>query len=332
MELNQVAESISAINTPSIGIAGEVRCVVTGVDGEVKTDTGFQKNLILNQGLNFFGGGKGDSINKSCVIGSGSSTPTVTQNSLDSPIALALDSDTTSNYSYDDKGDGMYRMWEQKKYRFTGLNNVNISEVGLASSKKTSADTPIISDFYLTTRALIKDSEGNAVSITIKTGETLDIFYKVHKVIDIREKSFIVNLDDGAGNTTPYNVTKRAFAVGSSSGLASIRLTEMTRVTAHSSDFFPITQDDVTPEIIIPSSMSTYENNSFKRTLYINFSLSQANMHIRTITSHHSVWNRFLPFQLRFGRVSDDAPITKTDKHTMSIPLEFSWGRYEGEL
>lgn len=69
-----------------VGIAGEVRCVITRADGSVKADTGFQKNLILNQGLEFFGGGKGTFINTYCAIGSGNSTPTITQTQLDAYI------------------------------------------------------------------------------------------------------------------------------------------------------------------------------------------------------------------------------------------------------
>lgn len=38
-----------------VGVAGEFRCVVTKADGTIKTDTGYQRNIILNQGLDFFG-------------------------------------------------------------------------------------------------------------------------------------------------------------------------------------------------------------------------------------------------------------------------------------
>lgn len=38
----------------NMGMAGEFRVVVKRADGSVKTDTGYQKNLILNQGLGFF--------------------------------------------------------------------------------------------------------------------------------------------------------------------------------------------------------------------------------------------------------------------------------------
>ena len=37
----------------NIGMTGEFRCVVKKSDGSTKIDTGYQKNLILNQGLDF---------------------------------------------------------------------------------------------------------------------------------------------------------------------------------------------------------------------------------------------------------------------------------------
>ena len=46
----------------NIGMAGEFRCVVKKSDGSTKIDTGYQKNLILDQGLDFFGGGNGDNM------------------------------------------------------------------------------------------------------------------------------------------------------------------------------------------------------------------------------------------------------------------------------
>lgn len=312
-----------------VGIAGEFRCVITRADGSVKADTGFQKNLILNQGLDFFGGGKGNSINAICAIGSGNSTPTITQTKLDAFITTTSasgTSDTTEEYSYEDRGDNLYRIWEQKKYRFTGLDNVNISEVGLVSTGTSSTN------YYLTTRALIKDSLGAPTSISVKTGETLDIYYKIHKVIDISEKSFVINVLDGDGGAVPYNVVIRPNSVGNSYWRGNVS------AAINSSGNTWLSPNEWGTVFNSPSGGSTasytlesYEANSYKRKAFIDASLTSANFEIRT--AWRSAQNEsFFPFQIRFGRVSDDAPLTKTEKETLSIPLEFSWGRFEGEL
>ena len=324
MELNKITENISAMNTPSVGIAGEVRCVITGVDGEVKTDTGYQKNLILNQGLDFFGGGKGAAINASCAIGSGNSAPAVTQTKLDAYIAQASGTDITSDYSYVDKGDGLYRMWEQQKYRFTGLDNVNISEVGLVSTG-TSSTT-----HYLTTRALIKDSLGAPTSISVKTGETLDIYYKIHKVIDTRDKAFVINVLDGDGGSVPYNVVVRPALVGTEAVNEDAFKPLDRKYSSHTSneDLASIVSEVNTKIFQGSPTLGSYVPSSFKCIIEFSLGLPDSNAQNRTIT----IGTTMGEFQMRLGRVSDDAPLTKTNKDTLSIPLEFSWGRYEGVL
>lgn len=310
-----------------VGIAGEVRCVVTKADGTVKTDTGFQKNIILNQGLDFFGGGKGNYINNSCAIGSGNSAPAITQTGLDAFIALSSGTDKTNDYSYVDTGDGLYRVWEQKKYRFTGLNNVNISELGLVSTGTTSAN------YYLTTRVLIKDNLGAPTSISVKTGETLDIYYKIHKVIDIRDKAFVINVLDGDGGAVPYNVVIRPAAIGTADWInymtqdASFRNDKISGASI--ADLIEITSTSYGKiERAGVTIKSNYVTNSNKLTISIPASLSQTNVAIRK----YIAFSQLGTFQIRFGRISDDAPLTKTANDTLLIPLEFSWGRYEGVL
>lgn len=314
----------------NIGLAGEVRCVVTKNDGTIKIDTGYQKNLILNQGLNFFGGGHGTEINALCAIGSGNSIPTVTQSTLDSFIATASGVISATNYSYTDTGDGVYRMWEQKRYRFTGLANANISEVGLVSTGSTS------SNYYLTTRALIKDELGHPISISVKTGETLDIYYKIYKVVDTRDKLFVVNILDGVGGSVPYNVVVRPAIVGHPKNGTTISVpinANRNGVVLSTQDLTAITS---APTGTSPSTitLSPYVTNSFKQQAVIFSELSVNDGLLRTLVSAqtNSFSLNFMFFQMRFGRVSDDAPLTKTANDTLSIPIEFSWGRYEGAL
>lgn len=308
-----------------VGIAGEFRCVITRADGSVKSDTGYQKNLILNQGLDFFGGDKGNNINDYCAIGSGNSTPVTTQTKLDAYIAQASGTGTTSDYSYVDKGDGLYRMWEQKKYRFTGLDNVNISEIGLVSTGSTSAN------YYLTTRALIKDSLGAPTSISVKTGETLDIYYKIHKVIDTRDKSFVINILDGDGGAVPYNVVVRSQDVGSNKNRVSSATLSISIITSIS-DLKPVTSSGQNTNSY-SGVFSKYVTGSYKIRAAVELGLDQSNIAIRTVNNRIVDYSYpLMPFQMRLGRVSDDAPLTKTNKETLTIPLEFSWGRFEGEL
>ena len=85
----------------NMGVAGEFRCVVKRADGSTKIDTGYQKNLILNQGLDFFGGVKGTDMMQYCVIGSGNSQPVYTQNKLDTAIKGVSGTTFSTKYDYD---------------------------------------------------------------------------------------------------------------------------------------------------------------------------------------------------------------------------------------
>ena len=319
------------MKTNKIGVAGEVRCVVTKADGTVKIDTGYHKNLILNQGLDFFGGGKGSHINYFCAIGAGNSTPLITQTKLDSYISQTAGTDTTSDYSYVDTGDGLYRMWEQKKYRFTPSSDINVSELGLVSTGTTS------SNYYLTTRTLLKDSLGVPTTITVRIGETLDIYYKFHKVIDITDKSFVINVLDGDGGAIPYNVVIRPSFVGSAintrgghfaSPMVNSSAAEFSGTRLSSADIEAITATNTGNLSVSSASTSTYQAESYKINFIITADLNTANSPIRSIVPQTT----FGGWQVRLGRVSDDAPLTKTNKDILSIPLEFSWGRFEGVL
>ncbi len=331
MKLDKAQENISAISAPMIGVAGEVRCIITKADGTVKTDTGYQKNLILNQGLDFFGGGKGSYINASCAIGSGNSTPDITQTKLDTFIALADGTSTTSSYSYVDTGDGLYRMWEQNQYRFSGLGDININELGLVSYGNSSAN------YYLTTRVLPKDSLGAPTSLSLKAGETLDIYYKIHRVVDTRDKAFVINVLNGDGGSVPYNAVVRPSYVGSAintraghfaSPLVNSNAAEFSGTRLSSANIEAITATNTGNLAISSSNTSPYQAGSYKIKFIITADLNTANSSKRSIVPQTTMGG----WQVRLGRVSDDAPLTKTNKDTLSIPLEFSWGRYEGTL
>lgn len=310
-----------------VGMAGEFRFVVSDAKGCIKQDTGYQKNLILNQGLEFFGGGKGSNINEFCVIGQGNSVPTVTQNKLDSAISFVGSADKTSDYSYTDRGDNLYRMWEQRQYRFTGLNNVNISEVGLASQGD-------LSTHWLTTRALVKDALGNNVSISVKSGETLDVYYKIHKVIDTQDRLYTVNMLDGDGGSVPYNVVVRPAYVGS----------VYQKSIPHPIGFDKFFVGEGLVGISgFPSVIASYGGtltshpytpNSYNKKFSLNFPLSASNNGFRSISTDLNQWNtdNSVEFQMRFGSVNGDLIIPKTKNHTLVIPFEVSWGRYEGVL
>ena len=311
----------------NIGMTGEFRCVVKKSDGSTKIDTGYQKNLILNQGLDFFGGGNGTNMMEFCIIGSGNSQPSYTQNKLDAAIAGAVGADFSSKYDYDASRDGnLYKTNKVRKYTFYGLNNVNISEVGLASKFSSSID------YYLCTRALIKDTQGVPTTITVLSGEVLEIYYRLWAVYDTTDKTGQVNLLDGVGGSIAYNYKIRLSQVGNSNYVNFYHAVPIKNDTGSLSLF----ESDLTSINTMPTGglnynltgfLSNYNLGSYKIIWTTILNMPQGNGKIRS-----AVFEGLGNFQIRFGSVADDSPINKTNTQTLAIPIEISLGRYEGAL
>lgn len=326
----------------NMGMAGEFRVVVKRADGSVKTDTGYQKNLILNQGLDFFGGGNGSNMMAYCVIGSGNSTPNYTQNKLDTAVLGVSGTTSSTKYDYNAATDGnLYKTNKVRKYSFTGLNNVNVSELGLASTYSNATT------YYLCTRALIKDSQGNPTTITVLSGEILEIYYKLWSVYDTTDKTSQINVLDAVGGSVPYNYIVRLANVGTIDSLTNSPMADWTGLSAdfdfsYHNYILSLSNNNLGSINSVPSggtdiatsngcsiSQSVYKNGDYKKILTVTFETSTGNdkairsLYLRT---KMGFW------QIRFGSVADDSPITKTSTQTLTIPVEFSWGRYEGAL
>lgn len=327
--------------------SGEFRAVVTGSDGVVVTDTGYQENLILDQGLDFFGGLHGGSsrnaeINRFCVIGTGNSVPQVGQTALDSAVAMVSGTDKTNDFLTAVGADKMYRLWEQKKYTFSDLGNVTIRELGLASEG-------VLSEHSLMTRALTKNYLDEVTPITVKEGDVLDIFYRFHKVINTGDSnSFVVDVHDGLGASTPYNVKVKSTDASSPKGnsvvnpLAILPQDIYNSVDVSSSDLHPLTgtrfvENNLHEKLSI-LSLEPYNQGAFKRVLMIELGIGNGNIPtgIRTIFTQRNGRNSdgappvpFMPIQIRFGSVEDDTPLEKNSGLEIKIPIEYSWGRSE---
>ena len=319
----------------NIGMTGEFRCVVKKSDGSTKVDTGYQKNLILNQGLDFFGGDKGSNMMVYCVIGSGNSQPSYTQNKLDTAIKGVSGADFSDKYDYDAPRDGnLYKTNQVRKYTFNGLNNVNISEVGLASQFSSSID------YHLCTRALIKDTQGVPTTITILSGEILEIYYKLWAVYDTTDKTGTLNLLDGVGGSVAYNWRLRPARVGSrttyitGTSYSGLGCPVGANYTGGDSQWFytgeirGISAEPLNSIDRLALSLGNYTKDSYKIVINISATVSQINGLIRSILVNTTLGT----YQIRFGSVADDSPITKTSTQKLSIPIEVSWGRYEGAL
>lgn len=317
-----------------IGIAGEVTFNVINNHSNEIISTNKSRNIVLNKGLNALADSTtNDSIFTWCIVGSGTSTPVATQNQLDVAVSIVRSNSRTSTYNYTDAGDGLYKVSRTHKYIFTGLNNVNITEVGLVNTSTS------ISSYNLCTRALIKDALGNPTAITVKTGETLEVFYTLWQVFSTADSVRQVNMLDGDGGAIPYNITTRLARVGTNDydKVGDKINLSLTRAALFADTLAAITSQPSVPvdtrfnANLKPTFASKYDyvNGSYEQKFQVAFTdLAEGNGTLRTLV----IFSTLGVYQIRFGSVSGDLGVVKTNQDTLYFPIAFTWSRYEGVL
>lgn len=318
-----------------VGIAGEIRAVVYRADGSIKTDTGFQKNLILNKGLDFFGGGEGSNMLGFCSIGSGNSAPAITQTSLDAHLMTKSLDGLVKNSDYLDDATGVYKTFATGEFRFVATEAMNVSEVGL-SSKAGGA--------YMCTRALIKNTLGDPITVSVIATEVLVVYYTIYQIYSLIDVNRQINVVTNTEGNIPYNTKTRLHFVGHSgygdivgrpladaSSLTYFNIdnkASTTDIVSLTANAFPFFENSRSAAWAI--SLSTYVPGSYKRVYNITIDLAGGNnaAGIRSMlfVTTMGMW------QVRFGKVDGDGTIMKTADFRNTFPLEISWGRYEGEL
>lgn len=191
----------------NLGIAGEFQVIVRRADGSVRIDTGMQKNLILDNGLKFYltqkmtndDGEEEDhsgTMFSGLVVGSGNQEPTNTEVKLQNFIAhtsTQRDAEWGKTEPTSDQHPNFVKVWKRTKFIFDNIHNQNISELGLVTQyqdKYYSNRTPQVQKRYiLTTRALIKGSDGRPLTITVLEGEVLEVIYQINMYVDIRRQT-----------------------------------------------------------------------------------------------------------------------------------------------
>lgn len=181
-------------------ISGEYKLIINHADG-TKTETDWFDNLVLNTGLDYLGTGAAPFVY--CRLGAGVSTPIETQISLDSQIAYSS-SNSGQAQSAVNQGAPTYACLYTFGWTFAQGSVVgNISEIGVGWTNGTAGGG-------LFSRALITDSLGNPISITIIAIDQLTVYYRV-KIIP----SLATTYGSFQVNGVTYNYSSRLCNAGS---------------------------------------------------------------------------------------------------------------------
>lgn len=305
-----------------VGLYGEVKVIVKRADDTVRLDTGFFPNVITNLGLDAIG--NNHNLFSFCAVGGGNSTPLNTNTKLDNFLAVSTEISSVSKYDYDPVRDTeFYKCSRTVGYRFEGLDNKNISEVGLVSDPDQQSAL---------TRTLIKNSVGEPTVITVLSGEILELQYRLWQVFDLKDKDQVVTaMIDGVA--VPFNVKIRLADVGGWSYLACVGagITYQSNSnpvfgTGEIGEITGINSGLIGDHIVL--DWEDYQQSTYKRKFYVNNSITAVVHPIRSFLFFTGLG----AYQVRFGTVSGDLPIDKTNQDILQLGFEMSWGRYAGVI
>ncbi|MBB4126214.1 hypothetical protein GGR77_001504 [Xanthomonas translucens] len=311
-----------------LGVAGRYRLEVLKRDGEVRFDSGWQDNLVLDSGLNMMATFVPfSSAFRYIAVGSSNAAVSASQSLLGSWMAVAdfTQISTLSNvtgYNNDDPS-ADYTYYTNTVTFAVGAVVGNVAELGLCSG--TSSSSPLF------TRALVKDAAGATVTIAVLASEQLRVTYQLRFYPPQGTSTFTVSL-----NGVTYNCSSRAAQVSSSllwawpgggnpsMGYESGGWTGREAPAAYSGTIGARTS--VPNGSVVWSNTGTaafqgsYAAGSFTRTCRNTWATNQANGTFRSILVGGSGMGKH---QVDFG-----ASITKASTQTLYLDWKFNWGRY----
>lgn len=163
-------------------VAGQFHLrVINANTGNVRHELIFN-NLVVNIGLEYYARGWPNNTYFSCVVGTGTNVPDVSDTTLGNRIAktnLAYSSTTITGAPY-----------YARQQKFTGRFNAGaisntITEIGVVGR-----DTDI-----MWCRQLILDEQGNPSTVTVLPNEYLDVTYTLYTYPNLQDKVFSLNMD-----------------------------------------------------------------------------------------------------------------------------------------
>ena len=270
-------------------------------------------NIITDIGLERWATG---SIGSRCQIGSGNSTPAVTDTGLQSTLATTTQKVTIANWlTY-----SVAERWTEVTicYRFTpGITLNSIAEVGIGW------------DGGLWSRSLIKDAGGNPTTIQLLSDEVLDVYYTLRMQFPATDATGSITLDGVTYDWVmrPANIQSvpavadawfsSAYGKGTMPATCAASTDAMTAVNSRPAAL--TTCDTVTPAAYTAGSKT-------QRITYV-FALGTANFGIKTVSP--AIGEQYVNMMWQLGFYQGGAPVAvpKTSSKRLTLTFDFSWGR-----
>ncbi|HEX7764156.1 MAG TPA: hypothetical protein VF433_11175 [Cellvibrio sp.] len=298
-------------------------------DGTVREKVGGFSNLILNAGLDMLGNVIFQTSR--CAVGTGSTAPAPTQNTLVSQLAVTS---TVQSVTGNTSGTAPYLCTRTIVYRFAaGAAVGNLSEIGVGSN--TGTPMPCFS------RELIRDGMGNPTTLTVLSDEFLDVTYQVTLAPPLSDVTGTFSISG-----TPYDYTLRAALVGTrvsysqgwglntaSSGATLFNGGQSfvaADTTAFNGSIGAVTaQPSGTSSNASSISSLSYTTGNYYRDFSAVWGLGNGNLAggIKSVLyrlgfSSGNASEARMNFQIEY-----DTAIPKNDTQVLTLPFRHSWGR-----
>lgn len=192
----------------NIGVQGRFKIEAIRPDGTVRELAPWQDNLITDIGLNTMGGWQyrdmpadpgsnyvSDDATRYCWVGSGSTPPQFTD-TAPAQFVRATSNVISTAVSRSQPTDTVHYTGGKRVFQFNvGEATGNLTEVGLSNGRHTNITGTY--KLYMFSRALIKNANGDPITVTVLADEILQITYE-HRIYLASNDPVIVNLVDGA--------------------------------------------------------------------------------------------------------------------------------------
>ena len=294
------------------GVVGKYKLVVHKGNPEEPTQVvDWFDNLITNQGLDSLGFRGNGSNFYYCKVGSGSTTPAVTDVGLVNVLGTKNGSSETHGFTTT----APFYSWVRREYVFTpGQATGNVSEISVGW------DTTNASAF---SRALVTEN-GSPITITVLPDDYLTVYY---------EFRLYPSLDDSTGTVTiggtTHSFTGRASDVGTSqwSGFWAgyYPVANLNGVVCRDGAIGTLFSSPLYTQTTATSSQSTsyaaYVPGTYYRDVTFTLSVGQGNL-------TNFIKSLYLDISEGAFQYEFTPPIQKTINNSLTLTFRFSWGRY----
>jgi hypothetical protein len=298
-------ETINAGMT--VRMNGKYRMEAVKADG-TKRFLGEFKNLITNNGLNAVGSGL--DIFSLCCVGTGSTTPAVTDTSLTTWLAST---GATLSYSQSNSSSSPWYGIQTVTYQFAiGVATGNLTEVGIGNTKSS-----------LFSHALIVDGTNTPTTVTVLSSEALNVTYEleywspasdVTGNVNISGTNYPYTIRASRANTTQWapNINGGAIAVASNGTYPAASTLGTVTGSPSGSNGGPAST----------IANGTYSAGSYSCTTTLTWNLSTGNLTggISAIELFYGLYNGWGSFQIGFS-----TPIPKTSSYVLTLNFTITW-------